>query len=336
MGLTAELFDDVTRLEHYRAGWDGLAVEAGRPYCAPGWMLSWWHEVAASDGLLRVTVVRDGADVVGVVPLWARVEDGRHGLLAERTSSPVEPLARPGLERAVADACAELLAAARPKLRELVLQGLPARSPWPGLLLDSAPDNGGAAIAPTRAERVPKVTLSHDSIDAWLATRSRNFRQQVRHSRRRLADAGARFRISTLADLDRDVGSLARLHHARWAQRGGSRALDTRVVALLRRAGRELIPLGRFRLWSIDVDGRSISCHLFVAAGAGQAYWLGGFDDAWGARHPSIQVLVAAVAHGIEQGEDWVELGPGRQPYKYRLADSEDGLAWVTLSPARA
>jgi CelD/BcsL family acetyltransferase involved in cellulose biosynthesis len=168
---------------------------------------------------------------------------------------------------------------------------------------------------------------------AWLATRSRNFRQQLLRGRRRLEEAGAELRVSTAAELDRDIDSLARLHHARWTARGGSRALDARVEAMLKLAGRDLSH-ERLRLLSIDVDGASISAHLFVRAGATSAYWLGGFDDRWAACQPSMQVLAAAVEDGIERGDEWLELGPGGQHYKYRLADSEDAVAWVTLSPA--
>ena len=103
-------------------------------------------------------------------------------------------------------------------------------------------------------------------------------------------------------------------------------------VPRLAHSGRELIAEGRFRLWSLDAGGATISTHLFVAAGDRQAYWLGGFDDAWAEHRPAIQVLVEAVADGIERGERLVELGPGALPYKYRLADSEELVASVELS----
>jgi CelD/BcsL family acetyltransferase involved in cellulose biosynthesis len=268
-----------------------------------------------------------------VAPFWATA-DGRYSLLAERTASPLEPLARADLLPAVATACAEAIAAADPASSEIVLRNTPASSPWPRLLLDHWPGTAPGTLHHTRTKPIPKVTLGYGSVDEWLAGRSSNFRQQVRRARRRLIELGARFRMTALEDLDADVDSLARLHHARWTERGGSSALDERVERLLRRAGRELIPAGRFRLWSLDVDGATVSSHLFVAADGGQAYWLGGFDDAWAAQHPSIQVLVHAVGDGIGRGESWLELGPGGQPYKYRLADSEDVVESVTFTPA--
>lgn len=335
MGLQAELLESVAALERRLTAWDALAVARGRPYCAPGWVLSWLRAAAPAGALLRACVVTDGDELVGIAPFWTQDEDGdgRYALLAERTSYPLEPLSVEGREAETAAAFGELLAEARPRPREIRLTGVPSGSQWPRLLAEHWPASSPASITRTREEPVPAVGLRHPSMAAWLATRSRNFRHQLRRARRQLDEAGAQFRISTAGELDRDIDSLARLHHARWSARGGSAALDSRVEAMLKLAGREL-GQARFRLLSIDVDGVSISAHLFVRAGGTRAYWLGGFDERWEACRPSMQVLAAAIEDGIECGDDRLELGPGGQHYKYRLADSEDGVAWVTLSPA--
>ncbi len=334
MALQAELLESIAALERHLPAWDSLSVTRGRPYCAPGWMLSWLRAVAPPRAALRVCAVYDGDELVGIAPFWT-LDDGhgRYGLLAEGNSYPVEPLCAQGRDAETAAAFADLLAAARPLPRELRLTGVPSGSPWPRLLAERRPGPSPVSIVCSRTEPVPKVGLGHPDMKAWLAARSRNFRQQLARGRRELEDAGAELRVSTAAELDSDIDSLARLHHGRWTARGGSRALDERVEAMLKLAGRELGP-DRFRLLSIDVDGASISAHLFVRAGTTSAYWLGGFDDRWAAARPAIQVLVAAVEQGIERRDEWLELGPGGQHYKYRLADSEDAVAWVTLSPA--
>ena len=64
------------------------------------------------------------------------------------------------------------------------------------------------------------------------------------------------------------------------------------------------------------------------------AYWLGGFDERWAACKPSLQVLAGAVQDGIEHGDRVLELGPGGQDYKYRLADGDGELEWLSLRPA--
>jgi CelD/BcsL family acetyltransferase involved in cellulose biosynthesis len=327
MAPEAQLLDSVAALEQHVRAWDALAVARGRPYCAPGWMLSWLRAAAPRGAALRACVLRDGAELVGIAPFWTVAGSGRYALLAERSAYPLEPLSVDGREADTAEAFAGLLAEAGP--REIVLTGLPSDSPWPSLLARHWP----ASITCSREEPVPTLALRHTGMEAWLDTKSRNFRQQLSRGRRQLEEAGARFRIATQAELDRDIDSLARLHHARWNAKGGSRALDAPRETMLKLAGRAL-GVERFRLLSIDVDGEPISAHLFVRAGATRAYWLGGFDERWEACRPSMQVLAAAVEDAIECRDDRFELGPGGQHYKYRLADAEDAVAWVTLSAA--
>ncbi len=336
MALQAELLETTDALGRHVSAWDALAAACERPYCAPGWMLSWLHAVAPPGAVLRACVVFEGDELVGIAPFWTREGDGggRYGLLAEHTSSPVEPLCVTGREDEVGAAFGALLTEASPRPREIELKGAPGESPWPQLLADHVAGYSPASIERTRVEPLPKLRLDQPSMEAWLATRSRNFRQQLGRARRKLENAGAELRISDASDIDRDVDALSRLHHARWRARGGSRALNPRVETMLKRAARAL-GRDRFELLSIDVDGVSISAHLFVRAGGTRAYWLGGFDDRWAACRPSIQVLAAAVEAGIASGDAWLELGPGGQHYKYRFADSEDTLAWVTLTPAR-
>jgi CelD/BcsL family acetyltransferase involved in cellulose biosynthesis len=97
-----------------------------------------------------------------------------------------------------------------------------------------------------------------------------------------------------------------------------------------------LLPAGRFRLWSIEVDGVAISSHLFVSGGGRVNYWLGGFDDAWGRYSPAMVTLVAAIEHAREAGDVEVGLGAGRQEYKGRFTDEAEALDWLTVLPRRS
>ena len=329
MALHAELLEDIDALERLGGPWDALALARGRPYCTPGWMLAWLREVAPADALIRACAVHDGGELVGLAPFWTTREGGRYGLLAERTSSPVEPLAAGGREQEVATAVAAILAGAEPRPRELELIGHPGGSGWPLLLAEA----WSWSVERTRVEALPAVSLDAEDAEAWLASRSRNLRQQLRRGRRQLDSAGARLRVSAGAERERDLAAFARLHHARWRRWGGSRALDPAVEAMLRTAGSALGD-ERFRLLTLEVDGEAISSHLFVRGGGVLAYWLGGFDERWAACKPSLQVLASAVQDGIEHGDRVLELGPGGQDYKYRLADGGGELEWLTLRPA--
>ena len=337
--LETDLVDREDELEPYRAAWDALAVASARPYCAPGWMLPWWRHVAEPRGArLRTVVVLDGAELVGIAPFcveraWGGFSEYR--LLGALTSHRIGPLARPGREREVARAVAMVLAEASPRPRALRFEGVDASSPWPGLLAESWPGHPGPECCLAASDPAPTVTLRGLTYDEWFSSKSNSFRREMRRMRRKLEAHGAVFRMTSSTDeLERDLRSFVRLHLSRWAGKGGSGAVDVlgRDDFLLE-VGLELLPQGRFRVWSIDVEGQPISSHLFLAAGGELSYFLGGFDEAWAAFKPSMLAILAALEDCFRRGELRFDLGAGGQPYKFRFADEDDPLAWSSLFP---
>jgi CelD/BcsL family acetyltransferase involved in cellulose biosynthesis len=333
--LRGELLDDPRALELHRDAWDELAVASGRPYCAPGWMLSWWRHAAPEGARLRVAVALDAGELVGIAPCFgerrpAGVE--RLRLLAAPVSYPTEPLAARGREREVAGALATALAEAVPRPRLIALEGIPSGSPWPGALADAWPGRLRPRVRREHSVPAPAVTLSGAAYEDWLAAKSRNFRSQVRRARRGLEEAGGALRrIDDPEAIAEAVGELARLHHGRMERKGGSDVMEPTVETMLRAAARELAPAGRVWLWTVVADGAVAAALLFVAAGGVQSYWNGGFDDAFSDHRPGLQALVAAVEDGFERGLSVLDLGPGGQHYKSRLADREENLVSLSL-----
>lgn len=326
MTVSWEVLDSVEAVEPAVADWDRLAVEKGLPYCAPAFLLAWWKHVAPDGAQLRVVVVRDPQrNVVGIGPFYALRERGLRAwsLLGSDLAAPVEPLAAPGAEQAIGEAAVADAALLR-------LDGLPVDSPWPAAL-------GGPRAFHHRlpATPAPYVPLNgYDDIDAWLGSRSSNFRQQMRRARRKFEKDGGTFRVATAPEeIERDLRDFERLHTARWDWRGGSDAIKPGTTAMLAEAGAALAPSGRFQLMSLEIEGKVIGSQLFLAAGSEVTYWNGGFDDDYGAYKPSLIALVEAVRLSIEGGYERFDLGPGAQEYKYRFSDTEGQLVWQTVVP---
>jgi CelD/BcsL family acetyltransferase involved in cellulose biosynthesis len=237
----------------------------------------------------------------------------------------------------VAGALGEAMATARPRPARVDLNGLPASSYWPDALRSAWPGRlrpWHHRVAPTPAPTVPLGGAG--DLDAWLGTRSSNFRQQMRRARRKFEKDGGVFRVAAgEEDLERDLPVLERLHQARWADRGGSAAMTSGIDRMLADVGGALVSSGRFLLISMEIDGRVISSQLFLAAGNEISYWNGGFDDAGelAAYKPAMSGLVEAVRISLERGYTRFDLGPGAQDYKYRFSDTHDDLVWQTLIP---
>jgi CelD/BcsL family acetyltransferase involved in cellulose biosynthesis len=334
--LRAEIIEDPAGLDGERDAWDALAVEAARPLATPAWMLAWWRHAAPPGAELRVVLAREGDELVGVAPYWAR-----HGplgfveyqLLAAGSGHRLAPLAVHGRAGEVAAAAAGALSHADPRPATVRVDATDVDSPWPEALRGAWPGRLRPWVRCDRVLSAPVLELDGRGFDDWLQSKSKNFRQQMRGGRRKLEKAGARTRMSGPDELERDISWLASLHHERWSSRGGSSVMEPAMELLLLDAGRQLVESERFRLWLIELEGRPVSAHLFVAAGGEVAYWNGSFDPAFAQYKPALQTLLAAVEDAFERGDRRVDFGGGAQPYKQRFAESDHPIAWYTLFP---
>ena len=337
MGLAAELVEESARLRLARKDWDSLAVELGRPYCAPAWMLAWWEHARPRRALLRTVLVRDGEELVAVAPFYADRRFARavhYRLLAADVSHRVVPLIRPGVEDAAIEAIVHTLAAARPRPAVIHFESVEADDEWPARFTAHWPGPAPPLAVIEWRGPAPTVRLGDRAFDDWLRSKSRNFRSQAGRMRRRLEAGGARFCLATTAqEAQQAMDAMVRLHYARWEGRGGSTALDPGVERMLAQAASELLADYRFRLFTIEAQGATISAHLFMAAGGAVSYWNGGFDDAFAGGQPSMQVLLEAIADGMRRSDRCLDLGGGREQYKLRLADAEDVLETSLVVP---
>jgi CelD/BcsL family acetyltransferase involved in cellulose biosynthesis len=334
--MRSDLVADPDAIQPWRRAWDELAVDLGRPFSSPAWSLSWWLHAAPARAGLRVVLVWDGDELVAVAPLFVQVRAGLafYRLLAAPTTARVEPLARPGTEPDAAAAIARRLEAADPFPDAIVFEGIPVGSMWPDLLAHAWPSRRAPRVRRDMSMAAPTLSLGATSYEEWLGSRSGRWRREVRRRRRRLHEKGAEFRLSTTAaEVRSDLPRFAALHYARWSWRGGSSALDRGVESMLVAAAGELEGTDRFRLWTIEVDGKAISSQIFVGAGGELSYWLGGFDDAWAAYGPSTQAVLAAIEHAWKVEDERVDFGAGGQQYKYDFATGGDILEWTTVLP---
>ena len=330
MGVVARVVEDAEALDPVRAAWDELAVAAGRPFSAPAWALSWWEQMRPDKSRLQVVVVeRDGA-LAGVVPLYAI---GRVSRVLGAELAPAEPLAREGGEEEVAAAASEALRGVEPHARQIEIVEHGSGPAWGALLSRSSAGGRDAWRWVESAAAAPQVDFG-DGFDAWMKGKSKSFRRDIRSSRRKLDESGATFRLAGEESLEVDVREFLRLHRMRLSDRGGTNIPEgEEIERMLVAVGRELLPSGRFRLLCLDLGAETIAADLLLAAGPEMSAWNSGFDEAHRELSPIMQCLVHALADSAERGERSMNLGPGSQSYKYRLATSEDRIESSVVVP---
>ncbi len=331
--ITSRVVDDPGDLGPHLGGWDELAVAAGRPFCAPGWMLAWWKHARTGDARLRVVLVFEeagGAErLIGVGPFFARMRNfgiAEMRLLAAGFCHRIGPLSAPGRAAAVGAELANALAGMSPRPASVVFEGIDADDPWPELVAGAWPSGRTPGVREDRLMDSLVVELG-DSYEEWLASKSKNFRDQARRRGRRLADEGVEPRIAG----EDAAADLMRLHYSRWDERGGSGVPET-ASKVIAEAARTLPP-ERLQIAVLGGEQGIVAAQLLVTAGAVSAYWGGGFDASLSKHAPGNQALLAAFeslsAHGVTE----IDLGGGDQDYKRRFTDRHRPLAWRTVYP---
>jgi CelD/BcsL family acetyltransferase involved in cellulose biosynthesis len=318
MSIRAETVTELARLEQLAPRWDELAVSASLPYCAPGWLLPWWREAAPTGARLHAVACLDDDRLVALAPFFLR---GSELLpLGTGATTRVEPVAERGREREAAELIAHSLAPGR----LLRLPGVPEASPWPELLAEAA---GGWLH---EEERMPAPVVELEgTFEEWLASRSARMRNVLRRYARLIDERGARVELATHHGA---VHEFAELHHARWAERGGSGVLDANVERAVAESAR-LLPPERLRLYTVATAEKAVAVKLMVAAGGESSSWLGGFDQRWRDISPHLLLGVEAVRDGYARGERRVDLGAGVVEHKQRLATGEETLRWMAIVP---
>jgi hypothetical protein len=128
---------------------------------------------------------------------------------------------------------AGVLGASEPSPDVFMLEAVPTDRRWPQLLTQRWPARR-MTWHRQFTQPAPIASLDGRTYEEWLGSKSRNFRQGMRRRLRQLEVAGARISLTRDdSELSADLEAFARLHHHRWAARGGSGVLDERVQRML-------------------------------------------------------------------------------------------------------
>lgn len=210
-----------------------------------------------------------------------------------------------------------------------------AREPWSLLLAERlVADHGWTPPAGSRLlrhEASPVVAIDGLDWDGYLATRSSNFRSQVRRKERKLQrEQGLSYRLSDSEQLDDDLSALFRLHDARWGDEG-SGAFDATRQAFHRDFARVALDRGWLRLWIAEVDGQPVAAWHGFRFGGEEWYYQSGRDPEWERYSIGLVLMAHTVRSAIEDGMAGYRLLRGGEGYKERFATGDVGVATVAV-----
>lgn len=336
VATTHHLETDLDGLVRVTGAWDDLAIELGEPACSPAVMLGWKRWLAPDMEIVTV-LVYDDVDLVGVAPFVLDRSSGRKDVrvMGAALLHRIGLLARNGYEQELAGAVGVHLGSLSPRPDVIALEGVATSEGWPAAVREGFRGIMHTGAHWTSRGDAPIVTIGGNPFEAWMATRSANFRSDMRRARRRLEKRGGRVRLVTgaSADIESAVSALGALHRGRWTPEGYPGIIDTAAESMMLEVARAQPDGERFRLWVVELEDRVIGAQVFFAAGGNVIYWNGGWDQDHSDLKPGMLGILAAIEDAADRGERRLDLGGGAQSYKLRFADSVDPLEWAVIAP---
>jgi CelD/BcsL family acetyltransferase involved in cellulose biosynthesis len=311
---SAAEIERAARLEELEEDWIALAESVDHPFATWEWNSTWWRHFG--DGReLQAFVCRDEhAKVAAILPLY-QAKVGPLRITRFLGDGDLRgPVCSPGNRAVAADCLKEAVRSKAIASRLLLAERLPGQQEWPALL-------GGRRLA-THPD--PVLPLEGVTWDGLLASRSRNFRQQVRRRERRLVEEhGLSFRLSTdPAGLDDDLSALFRLHAMRWGE-GSSGVFEGTRGEFHREFAAAAQRRGWLRLWVAEIAGEPVAAWYGWRFAGSEWYYQFGRDPRFDDYSLGFVLLAHTVREACGDGVDAYRFLDGAEAYKWRFA-SED------------
>lgn len=332
----AELIGDLDQLRSYEEEWRRLAERRGNAFVTPEWFWAWLEHYGDTAAPAVIVTHDEDGQLLGLMPL-AVAHSGRPRALrfaGGTLADLLHPVCLPEHDETVALATADALAAADMKWSLAVLDNVDVDARWWTALGAHAPFIGQTTLRDTA---LPAIELGDGGWDAYLAGKTRNFRDQARRYPRRLErDHRVSYRrTDDESALERDIRTLFDLHDARWRDRGGSTLTSPRARSFHLAFARAALGRGWLRLWILEVDGVPVAAWYGWRLGDRYAYYQAGFDPSWERKSVGFILMVHTVRSAIEEGASRYELLLGDESYKGRFANDERRVCTAMLSRTR-
>lgn len=319
MQLKFDLLDGIDAAD---ADWVRLAEAAGNVFSTPEWASVWWRHFGA-DRELRILAGRDADGPASVIlPLYVNRTRPLRVLrfLGHGPADQLGPVCAPADSERVAGELRQLLADRRWRADLLVGDRVGGAEQWS--------ERTGATVL--LAEPSPTLAIDGQSWDEFLASKSKNFRDQVRRRERKLAKSHElSFRLSDAAHLEEDMGVLLRLHSARWEDE--SAAFEPELEAFHREFAAVALERGWLRLWLAEVDGTPVAAWYGLRYAGCECFYQSGRDPAWDEHSVGFVLLAHTIRSAFEDGMREYRFLRGGDAYKGRFADGDPGVETMVL-----
>jgi CelD/BcsL family acetyltransferase involved in cellulose biosynthesis len=283
------------------------------PFQSWAWLYSWWESYGGGYGL-RLIVVREGALLVGLLPLMLERRWGFGQLIfvGKGATDCLDVLVREGWEeevgRAATEALKEVSSWAVTDLQEL----RPQAATW-----EVFRDWEGSRA------RLWQSNCPVADIKPWdelIAALSKNHRSSVRRSLRRAEEDGLRPELAEAEDAEAAAKRLVVLHRELWQERSiGVEHTTRRFEAFVKAAAGRMTARGLGGITEFRRDGEVVISNFSVFGRDFIGYYLPGASQGALKRYQFVSLCIREAVN-IANGKDLPHLNflRGEEPYKLR------------------
>lgn len=313
------LLERLESSEAARPDWSRLAASSGNVFATWEWMSAWSTHLGERGTHVLYGWRDTSGPLAAVVPLVV----SRRGPLRVVRFAGHGPADELGPVCAPEDRAPALAEAVRHALGDggglFLAEQLPRDRDWSSVL-------DGRVV---RREASPVIRSREGGWASYLASKSANFREQVRARERRLRRRyEVAFRRTDDPDrLQDDMGTLLALHRARW----GTRESAFRSEAFHRAFAEAALDRGWLRLWFLELDGRPAAAWYGFRFGDVESFYQSGRDPRLERDSVGFVLLAHTIREALDDGVREYRLLRGDEPYKYRFADADPGVVTVAV-----
>jgi CelD/BcsL family acetyltransferase involved in cellulose biosynthesis len=290
--------------------WKELFINSktATPFQSYEWLLSWW-EAFGRDRLPHVLVMREGRDLVGLMPLYKR-KNRTHVLasMGEVESDYLLPLTRDGYDTEFSNHMIS-------HFREL--QGVDY------IEMHALPETSSVLKCSAKMKIVQEdlcylITLP-SSYEEYLAGLSSNFRHKPRRILKGpfLTGEARAYTLDDPQETEKALDRLLELHERRWSSKGFPGAFYSEAIKQLHFSYvRRACISGQLRMNVLEIDGACVGLLYAMRHGDTYYYYQKGYDPDYTSHSPGVLLIGYSIKSAIEEGAKYFDFMRGDEPYK--------------------
>ena len=327
--MKLDVFSDAAIFATLAGDWTKLlaSVPGHSIFATPEWAETCWRSFGVGLDLCLMTV-RDGADLVGVVPLSVAHEGGRsvaRFLAYQEVTDYEDIVARPGLELAVWE---QALAYLHGQPWDLDLHNIPAASPTMDILRKQGAASGYAVTVEVE-DVCPIIRPLPADFETHLDSLPKKDRHELRRKLRRLlGDEDISAQVTWSQDnLPQAMDDFVRLHRLSSADKDAF--MTPQMIGFFNNVAEMSQQHGWLCLGFLAMQGVRVSTIMAFDYGATFYLYNSGYDPAYEYASAGLLLKALAIEHAIKSGKTCYDFLQGNERYKYDLGGKDTEVCHV-------